>query len=104
MHHCYIGLPQRRIPLCHKSATACFFGAICGCGPITTLTRPTSVMKPLNLSAIPLRPLYSVGSPYTSHEIPRLTKEGGGGPRKEHKAEKKAPISGNGRWRMKKNR
>jgi hypothetical protein len=38
MHHCYIGLPQRRIPLCHNAAIMCFFGAICGCGPITTLT------------------------------------------------------------------
>ena len=38
MHHCYIGLPQRRFPPCHNSATRCFFGAICGCGPITSLT------------------------------------------------------------------
>ncbi len=39
MHHRYIGLPQHRIPLCHNVATACFFGAICGMRPITTLTR-----------------------------------------------------------------
>jgi hypothetical protein len=38
VHHCYIGLPQRRIPPCHSVATACFFGAICGNEPITTLT------------------------------------------------------------------
>ena len=42
MHHCYIGLPQRRIPLCHNGGTQCFFGAICGIGPITTLTRKYS--------------------------------------------------------------
>jgi hypothetical protein len=42
MHHCYIGLPQRRIPLCHNGGTQCFFGAICGMGPITTLTRRSS--------------------------------------------------------------
>jgi len=49
MHHCYIGLPQRRIPLCHNEGTQCFFGAICGMGPITTLTfrsRGTSREKP----------------------------------------------------------
>ena len=34
---CYIGLPQCRIPLCHNTATTCFFGAICGCAPITSL-------------------------------------------------------------------
>jgi hypothetical protein len=38
VHHCYIGLPQRRIPPCHNLAVACFFGAICGNKPITTLT------------------------------------------------------------------
>ena len=39
MHHCYIGLQQHRIPLCHNVTIGCFFGAICGTGPITTLTR-----------------------------------------------------------------
>jgi hypothetical protein len=36
-HHCLIGLPRRRIPLCHNAATQSLFGAICGRGPITTL-------------------------------------------------------------------
>jgi len=51
MHHCYIGLPQRRIPLCHRLPAMCFFGAICG-EPITTLTnrlkgtrRPVAILK-----------------------------------------------------------
>ena len=38
MHHCYIGLQRHRIPPCHKCANMCFFGAICGSGPITSLT------------------------------------------------------------------
>jgi hypothetical protein len=38
VHHCYIGLPRCRIPLCHIASAACFFGAICGIGPITSLT------------------------------------------------------------------
>jgi hypothetical protein len=46
MHHCYIGLPQRRIPLCHNKTIMCFFGAICGCGPITTLTCPSFQSSP----------------------------------------------------------
>lgn len=39
MHHCYIGLPQHRFPPCHNALAACFFGAICGADPITSLTR-----------------------------------------------------------------
>jgi hypothetical protein len=49
MHHCYIGLPLRRIPPCHNARHLCFFGAICGTGPITTLTHPstrTGAIKP----------------------------------------------------------
>ncbi|MCK9354567.1 MAG: hypothetical protein M0P59_10455, partial [Gallionella sp.] len=38
LHHCYSGLPQHRIPLCHIRKAACFFGEICGIGPITSLT------------------------------------------------------------------
>ncbi len=37
MHHCPIGLPWHRIPLCHIRAATCFFGAICGRSPITSL-------------------------------------------------------------------
>jgi hypothetical protein len=32
-------LPRRRVPLCHNAAIACFFGAIRGNTPITSLTR-----------------------------------------------------------------
>ena len=32
-----IGLPRRRLPPCHNEAPQCFFGAICGSGPITSL-------------------------------------------------------------------
>jgi len=39
MHHCHSGLPQHRFPPCHNTLAACFFGAICGLGPITSLTR-----------------------------------------------------------------
>ncbi|CAG9932117.1 protein of unknown function [Candidatus Nitrotoga arctica] len=39
MHHCYSGLPWHLIPLCHIRRATCFFGAICGTGPITTLIR-----------------------------------------------------------------
>ena len=37
MRHCYSGLPQHRIPLCHFRRSVRFFGAICGMGPITSL-------------------------------------------------------------------
>ena len=42
MHHCYAGLPQRHFLLCHNRSTSCFFGAICGTRPITTLTYHSS--------------------------------------------------------------
>ena len=41
MHHCYIGLQRHRIALFHTEGSQCFFGAICGSGPITSLTRRT---------------------------------------------------------------
>jgi phage portal protein BeeE len=44
MHHCYIGLPQHHIPLCHNGTTACFFGAICGIKPITSLTHASDIV------------------------------------------------------------
>jgi hypothetical protein len=38
LHHCYIGLPRRHVPPCHNRRAPCFFGTICGSGPITPLT------------------------------------------------------------------
>jgi len=37
MYHCFSDLPWHRIPLCHIRIVACFFGAICGIGPIILL-------------------------------------------------------------------
>ena len=45
-HHCYIGLPRRRIPPCHNARHQSFFGAICGLGPITSLTRQSTGLAP----------------------------------------------------------
>lgn len=48
MHHCSIGLLQHHIPLCHNLAILCFFGAICGVGPISSLfSPPLAVMHAL---------------------------------------------------------
>lgn len=33
-HHHLIGLERHRVRLCHAESTSCFFGAICGGGPI----------------------------------------------------------------------
>ena len=40
-----IGLPQRRIPPCHKAEAQSFFGAICGLGPITSPTTGDLVLQ-----------------------------------------------------------
>ena len=36
-HHCLFGLQRHPWQACHKEDTPCFFGAIGGSGPITTL-------------------------------------------------------------------
>ena len=46
MHHRYIDLPRHRAPPCRKHNNVCFFGEICGNGPITSLTC-TQVMPQL---------------------------------------------------------
>ena len=71
LHHCYIGLPRRRIPPCHNEATQCFFGAICGSGPITSLTPPSRA----RLAASRCRPpLTSNVGPQKPGSVPRERK------------------------------
>ena len=61
MHHCSVGLLWRRIPPCHSVPALCFFGAICGVGPITSLT-PRSIGHPPASMACQRSPLKSNAS------------------------------------------